>query len=81
MIKTITKEICDLCKQEVPTQKHTIPVYRTFDSEEGKLYYSSKQFHDETLDLCEECLEKITLVHSIGVQCEIYEIEEVDKHE
>lgn len=73
MIKTIMKEICDLCGQEVPTRSFMIPTYRTFDSTEGKIMYSSKQFFNDKLDLCEECLKKITVVHSIGVQCEKYE--------
>lgn len=76
MIKTITKEICDLCKEEVPTEKYTIPVYRTFDSTEGKLFYSSKHFSNATLDLCDSCIDKITMVHSVGVQCEEYELKD-----
>ena len=75
MIKNIKVEICDLCNEELPTRKITIPVYRTFDSTEGKILYSSKQYLNETLDLCDSCLEKITLVHSVGVQCERYKLE------
>ncbi len=75
MIKNIKVEICDLCDKELPTRKMKIPVYRTFDSTEGNKFYSSKRYLNETLDLCDSCLEKITLVHSVGVQCERYELE------
>ena len=47
-------------KQEKDTQKISVPVYRTFDSEEGKIFYSEKRFEQAKLDLCKECLEKIT---------------------
>ena len=75
MIKNIKVEICDLCDKELPTRKMKIPVYRTFDSTEGKIFYSSKRYLNETLDLCDSGLEKITLIHSVGVQCERYELE------
>lgn len=74
MIKNIRVEVCDLCHKELPTKRLTIPVYRTFDSTEGKIFYSSKRFQNETLDLCDSCLNKITLVHSVGVQCQRYEL-------
>ena len=54
----------------------SVPVYRTFDSNEGKIFYSEKRFEQAKLDLCKECLEKITKIHSIGVCCEEYEVKE-----
>ena len=33
------------------------------------------KLNKEWLDLCDSCLEKITLVHSVGVQCERYKLE------
>ena len=77
MIKTISISICDLCKKEKDTQKMSVPVYRTFDSNDGKLFYSEKRFEQAKLDLCRDCLEKITKIHSIGVCCEEYITEEI----
>lgn len=77
MIKTINISICDLCKKEKDTQKISVPVYRTFDSNDGKLFYSEKRFEQAKLDLCRDCLEKITKIHSIGVCCEEYIAEDV----
>ncbi len=72
--KTITVEICDLCGKETEIyEKISVPTYRTFDANDGQLHYSKKHFYSEQLDLCEKCLEKISVVHSIGVQCEKYE--------
>lgn len=79
MIKTIIQQVCDLCGEERPVKNFCIPTYRTFDSTEGKMMYSSKKYLNERLDLCDSCLEKITLVHSIGVQCEEYEYAGVKK--
>ncbi|MCI8273289.1 MAG: hypothetical protein HFJ55_04315 [Clostridia bacterium] len=76
MKKTIEIEICDLCGKETDTERMKIPTYRTFDSTDGMTNYSEKQFWNEELDLCNDCLEKITKVHSIGVQCHKYKIEE-----
>ncbi len=83
MKKTVEIEECDLCGKETKTYRMAIPTYRTFDAEEGKIYYSEKQFYQETLDLCKECLEKISVVHSIGIQCQKYEIDRkrVDSYE
>ncbi len=75
MKKTVEIEICDLCKKETNTTRMKIPTYRTFDSNDGRTFYSEKQFNNEELDLCRECLEKITKVHSIGIMSEEYEIE------
>lgn len=76
MKKSIEIEICDLCKKETKTVRMKIPTYRTFDSEEGNVFFCEKRFYNEELDLCEECLNKITRVHSIGVMCNKYEIED-----
>lgn len=75
MIRTI--EVCDLCKKEVKTYKMNIPVFRTFDSEEGKINYNKKKFYQRELDLCEECLNKITKVQDVGIMCEDYVIKEL----
>ena len=72
----IEKYICDLCQKETEIFNVKTPVYRTFDSNDGRMFYSSKKFMQEELDLCYECLEKITKIHSIGVQCEKYELGE-----
>lgn len=32
-----------------------------------------KTIEIEICDLCEECLEKITVIHSVGVMCNEYE--------
>lgn len=72
MKKTITKEICDLCNKEVSTREFLVPTFRTFDSNDGRMIYSSKKYLNETLDLCDECLEKVTVIHSVGVQCHEY---------
>lgn len=76
MIKTVKIEICDLCGKETDTERMKIPTYRTFDDIDGRTFYDEKQFCNEELDLCNECLKKITKVHSIGVQCQKYEIKE-----
>ena len=49
-------------------------MYRTFDSEEGKNFYNEKKFSQATLDLCNKCLNKISLIHSIGICCEQYKL-------
>ena len=74
--QVIEKFICDLCNKETDTFNVQIPVYRTFDSNDGRTFYSRKKFIQEELDLCNECLEKVTKIHSIGVQCEKYELGE-----
>lgn len=73
-----TREIyfCDLCKKETSIQRMKIPVYRTFDADDGRTFYKDKQFENIELDICRNCLEEITKVHSIGVCCEEYKIEE-----
>lgn len=76
MKKTVEIEICDLCRKETSTVKMKIPTYRTFDDNDGRIFYDEKQFYNEELDLCNDCLEKITKVHSIGVQCHKYKIKE-----
>ncbi len=73
MRKTVEIEICDLCKKETKTEKMKVPTFRTFDANDGKTFYKEKQFGNEPLDLCEECLEKITVIHSVGVMCNEYE--------
>ncbi|MCI8621347.1 MAG: hypothetical protein HFJ50_06465 [Clostridia bacterium] len=75
MKKTVEIEICDICGKEAKTRRMIVPTYRTFDANDGRTFYSEKQFHNEELDFCKECLEKITKVHSIGVMCDEYEIE------
>lgn len=75
MIKTIKKEICDLCGEEVPTSEVIVPTFRTFDSTDGRMMYSSKKYLNEKIDLCDSCLEKITVIHSIGVQCNEYKLD------
>ena len=72
-----TREIyfCDLCKKETSIQRMKIPVYRTFDANDGRTFYKDKQFENVELDICRNCLEEITKVHSIGVCCEEYKIE------
>ena len=77
MRKTIEIEQCDLCKKETETFRIAVPTYRTFDAEEGKIHYDKKKYYSEELDLCEECLKKVTVVHSIGVMCEEYVLEKV----
>lgn len=79
MKKTIEIETCDLCGKETDTERMKIPTYRTFDANDGRIFYDEKQFCNEELDLCNECLEKITKVHSIGVMCDEYEIEREKK--
>lgn len=73
MRKIVEIEICDLCKKETTTYPIRVPTYRTFDANDGKTFYKKKQFGDEELDLCEECLEKVTVIHSVGVMCDEYE--------
>lgn len=75
MKKTVTKEICDLCKKEVSTEEYIIPVYRSYEKVNGKtIYYTKDQFSNEKLDICEECINEITFVRNIGVECNEYEI-------
>lgn len=81
MKKTIEIEICDLCRKETGTVKMKIPTYRTFDANDGRTFYNEKHFCNEELDLCNECLEKITKVHSTGVMCDEYEIEKEKDYE
>ena len=42
--ENIKVEICDLCNEELPTRKITIPVYRTFDDTEGKSFYDMEDY-------------------------------------
>ena len=69
----ITKYWCDICNKEVKQTdfvRLSIPVYRTFDSNDGNTHYNKKQYSTRIKDLCYECLEKIVKVQDIGVQCE-----------
>lgn len=74
MIKKIEIQICDLCKEEKEIQNIIVPVFRTFDANDGRTFYDRKIFSNEKLDLCNDCLEKITKVHSIGVCCDDYKV-------
>lgn len=76
MKKQIEIECCDLCGKEAKTVTMYVPTYRTFDSEEGRIAYSEKRFYNEKLDLCAKCMEKVAVVHSIGIQCEKYSLED-----
>lgn len=56
MKKTIVKEICDLCKNEVQTNEYFVPVYK-------RSFFDSKgYFTIEKLDLCDKCIEKVTVI-------------------
>lgn len=69
----VKKYWCDICDKEVKQQDYvrlSIPVYRTFDSNDGNTHYNKKQYHTTIKDVCYECLEKIVKVQDIGVQCE-----------
>lgn len=74
--ETIIIEKCDLCGKEVETYNVKVLTYRTFDSEEGMINYSKKHYENPELDLCEECLEKTAVIHSVGIMCEKYVLED-----
>lgn len=61
MIKTITKQICDLCKNEVQTNEYCVPVYRAIFTD------SNGYFTSERLDLCDKCIEKVTVIQGFGI--------------
>ena len=68
-----TKCYCDICKTE-GARTYSVLTYRTFDSTDGRFCYNKPQFYVENLDLCDKCAIKSTNIHSIGVQCNKYEL-------
>ena len=73
MTETITRCFCDICHKEGAKTYHTL-TYRTFDSTDGRRCYNPPQLREERIDLCDDCARKATNIHSIGVQCEDFEI-------
>lgn len=64
--RTVEVCTCDICKKETEVKTFTIPVRWLTEQNEGR---SIKPFiTPETVDICIECLEKITKVNATGAQ-------------
>ena len=73
MIKKTIACLCDICGKEDAKTYHVL-TYRTFDSTDGQSRYNPPQLRVESIDLCYDCAIKSTNIHSVGVQCDEYEI-------
>lgn len=69
----VSKCVCDICGAD-NANHYRIPMYRTFDSTDGKTFYNSPQLVVGDIDLCARCALESTNIHSIGVMCEEYQI-------
>lgn len=58
MKQTIIK--CDICGSEKKVISARMPMYRMFDSTDGRTFYDTPNIVFETIDICEECLRKST---------------------
>ena len=64
---TITKCICDVCKKEVEkVTEVNYPVIFHTEQTEGRS--CSQYISKEKLDLCDECAEKVLVLHGWGAQ-------------
>lgn len=62
MKQTIVK--CDICgSTEHVLIDVTLPVYRTTDCTEGRMFYNPPVVTFERFDICAECLIKATNIH------------------
>lgn len=61
MRQTIVK--CDICGSTEHVLGATLPVFRTTDSTEGRMFYNPPVVTFEKFDICEECLRKATNIH------------------
>lgn len=61
MIKTITT--CDICGKEGKVKNLQLPMYRTFDSTDGRTFYNEPVVCFSSIDICPECLQKCTNIY------------------
>ncbi|MBQ9069931.1 MAG: hypothetical protein IJY23_01110 [Clostridia bacterium] len=62
---TITKIVCDICRQESKVEKVTVPILRkayTFNEKTGKPTGISKEVHISEIEVCSSCKEKLTVI-------------------
>lgn len=64
--KTIEICICDLCNKESEIKQFKLPVKWLTEQTEGRNV--KPYFLEEQLDLCEECLDKVTSLEAWGAQ-------------
>jgi len=65
MIKRVC--ICDICGKETQTENLNLPVYRMFDANDGRTFYDEPHISFRHLDICPECLMKVTNIKDESV--------------
>lgn len=58
MKKTIFQ--CDICGSEKNVESLRLPMYRMFDSCDGRTFFDKPHIVLDAIDVCEECLKKST---------------------
>lgn len=69
----VQKCVCDICGAD-NADHYRMPMYRTFDNNDGKTFFNSPKLIAKDVDLCERCALAATNIHSVGVMCEEYQI-------
>jgi len=64
--QTIVIEKCDICGKEVSTKSCIVPVRWFTEQTEGRMV--KPYIKSETLDICNECFEKLIVVSATGAQ-------------
>ena len=60
---------CDICGSEQGVLEHaTLPVYRKFDSTDGRTFFNPPVIEFRTMDICECCLRRATNIYDKTVQ-------------
>ena len=54
--------VCDICGSPNNVEEYVLPVFRTHDSCDGKTFYPKPIITLQKMDICEECLEKVTMI-------------------
>lgn len=75
MIKTIYEYYCDLCGKkygEKDLQDIWIPTVSFHDHTDGRSYYKENElkYKNDKVQICRNCLKRVTVVHDDGVQCQ-----------
>ena len=64
--KTVTIFTCDLCGKEIKTKEVTLPVRFTTEQTEGRP--TKPYITIDKMDLCDDCLSKVTVITAHGAQ-------------